>query len=212
MQLASSPVRLASPPIAEFGWKEGKSAHYDFLHPLIVDLVLGTGARSALDAGCGKGVLAARLARAGLEVTGLDADATGIRFARLLDTPARFHIGTFDQAPPKQFDLVCSTEVIEHLYNPDALVAFCHKALKPGGTLVISTPYHGYLKNLAISLTGGWDRHWEVRRHGGHIKFFSRQSLSAMLERHGFKVTEFRGAGRLPLLWKGMVLVGEKSV
>lgn len=86
----------------------------------------------------------------------------------------------------------------------------CYAALKPGGKLVSSTPYHGYLKNLLISLVGGWDRHANPLWDGGHIKLWSRRTLSALLTEAGFKDLQFAGAGRLPGLHMTMVARGIK--
>lgn len=74
---------------------------------------------------------------------------------------------------------------------------------------MISTPYHGYLKNLALSVFNKWDKHHTPLWHGGHVKFWSRKTLTQLLEANGFKVTEFHGAGRLPWLWKSMILVAK---
>jgi len=59
--------------------------------------------------------------------------------------------------------------VIEHLFLPRALLRFAAKVLKPSGSLILSTPYHGYLKNLALALTGKLDKHFTVLWDGGHI-------------------------------------------
>jgi 2-polyprenyl-6-hydroxyphenyl methylase/3-demethylubiquinone-9 3-methyltransferase len=83
--------------------------------------------------------------------------------------------------------------------------------LKPGGLLIISTPYHGYLKNLALSIFGKWDDHHTALWDGGHIKFWSRSTLTQLLEAGGFDVIDFRGVGRLPWLWKSMVLIARKN-
>ena len=113
-------------------------------------------------------------------------------------------IGTLD------FDLVVSTEVIEHLYHPAALPQFAFKALRPGGYLILSTPYHGYLKNLAISLFNKWDSHFTAGWDGGHIKFWSKKTLTRLLISEGFSPCEFTGIGRAPFLWKSMILVVQK--
>lgn len=76
--------------------------------------------------------------------------------------------------------------------------------------MVITTPYHGYLKNLALSLLDKWDVHHTPLWHGGHIKFWSRATLTELLDRHGFDVVGFSGVGRVPYLWKSMVLVARK--
>jgi 2-polyprenyl-3-methyl-5-hydroxy-6-metoxy-1,4-benzoquinol methylase len=57
--------------------------------------------------------------------------------------------------PP--FDHVISTETVEHLYDPQAFARGCFAATRPGGRFICSTPYHGYLKTLALALAGKWD-------------------------------------------------------
>jgi hypothetical protein len=47
--------------------------------------------------------------------------------------------------------------------------------------------------------------------HGGHIKFWSRATLSQLLRDNGFTVIDFSGVGRVPYLWKSMVLVAQKT-
>jgi 2-polyprenyl-6-hydroxyphenyl methylase/3-demethylubiquinone-9 3-methyltransferase len=104
------------------------------------------------------------------------------------------------------FDLVASTEVIEHLYAPDAYLRGCFEALRPGGRLILSTPYHGWLKNVLIAATGRFDAHVQARIRGGHIKFWSRATLTAVLRDAGFEAPVFRGGGRLPYIWRSMVV------
>lgn len=84
-------------------------------------------------------------------------------------------------------------------------------ALKPNGLLVLSTPYHGYLKNLALSVLDAWDTHHTPLWHGGHIKFWSRRTLGQLLSENGFETIGFSGVGRLPYLWKSMILVARKK-
>jgi 2-polyprenyl-6-hydroxyphenyl methylase/3-demethylubiquinone-9 3-methyltransferase len=72
----------------------------------------------------------------------------------------------------------------------------------------LTTPYHGYLKNLALSLADRWDRHHTALWDGGHIKFWSRRSLAILMKQEGFAVEHFWGCGGLPLLWKSMMLAG----
>ena len=74
-----------------------------------------------------------------------------------------------------------------------------------------STPYHGYLKNLMLSLFDHWDFHHTVLWEGGHIKFWSRKTLGRLLEQNGFKVLSFQGVGRMPFIWKSMIIVAQKK-
>jgi 2-polyprenyl-3-methyl-5-hydroxy-6-metoxy-1,4-benzoquinol methylase len=110
-----------------------------------------------------------------------------------------------------QADCVVSLEVIEHLLYPRKLLELAHTALRPGGVLIVSTPYHGYLKNLALSVANGWDRHFGVDWDGGHVKFFSPTTLRTMASRVGFQDIKISGIGRFPMLWKAMVLSARRA-
>jgi len=194
----------------DYGWTEETPESTGDINPAILGLAKGTGARAVLDAGCGNGVLADLLHCNGFEVKGFDADRGGVEIAARKYPGVSFSVGTFADEPGEPVDLVVSTEVVEHLYSPHELGSFCFKALKPGGTLLISTPYHGYFKNLALALLNKWDHHHTANWHGGHIKFWSRKTLTQMLEGAGFTVTRFVGVGRVPFLWKSMILVARK--
>ena len=167
-----------------------------------------------LDLGCGNGAIARVLLNEGYDVYGLDASDSGIRIASD-GVPARFFVLDLStgQLPAelagKDFKTVISTEVIEHLYDPRGLIAFARRILFSGGVFIVSTPYHGYLKNLTLAVSGKLDAHFTVLWDGGHIKFFSRQTLEQMLREQGFAVTRFTGAGRLPFFWKSMLLKAE---
>src|SRR2546425_251892 len=83
--------------------------------------------------------------------------------------------------------------------------------VEPGGTLVISMPYHGYFKNLALALCGAMDRHFTVLWDGGHIKFFSIKTLSALLSEAGFSNIRFARVGRIPPFAKSMIAIATKT-
>ena len=171
------------------------------------------------DLGCGNGYLASRLANHGYDVTGVDASDTGIEIARAHHGSAnvRFFRANLDSPEVERipgagaFHAAVSSDVIEHLYRPAALVEAAARLVKPGGLLVVGTPYHGYLKNLAISALGKWDRHHTVDWDGGHIKFFSVRTLSELLGRHGFSVESWHYHGRVRWLWKSMICVSRKG-
>ncbi|WP_324611102.1 methyltransferase domain-containing protein [Moorena producens] len=98
-----------------------------------------------------------------------------------------------------------AVEVIEHFFYPKELVRLARKCINPGGHLIITTPYHGYLKNLVLAVSGKMDPHFHVFWDGGHIKFFSVKTLSKLLETEGYTDIQFKFAGRLPYLWKSML-------
>jgi len=174
-----------------------------------------SGGSRVLDIGCGNGGLAGEFLRRGCVVVGVDLSDSGIAQARKAHPEGRFEVLEADEAVAQKlgedgFDLVVSTEVIEHLYRPAGLLAGAFAALRPGGRFVCSTPYHGYVKNLTLGLANRMDAHLEPWKEGGHIKFWSRRSLFAEFERSGFERLCFRGAGRVPLLWKSMVVSGDR--
>ena len=76
---------------------------------------------------------------------------------------------------------------------------------------MISTPFHGFWKNLLLAATGRLDRHFQADHEGGHIKFWSYRALATFLRSHGFEVTEFHGYGRVPLLWNSMIVKAVKT-
>ena len=202
--------------VADCGWTtEKKLTSNDSLEAVMVSTCRSLGARNVLDLGCGKGDIANALAHSGFNVVGCNADAEGVRIAATSYPRVTFrHVGIYDDPSilgRHDFDAVISTEVIEHLYAPRALPRFARKVLKDGGWLVITTPYHGYLKNLALAARGHWDRHLSPLWDGGHVKFFSRRTLTQLLEEEGFRVKMFKGVGRAPYLWKSMLLVARKE-
>ena len=169
------------------------------------------------DLGCGNGYLAGRLTELGYSVTGVDASLSGIELAhKHYGHQARFIQANIDADLARKegigdFDLVISSDVIEHLYRPSDLLEAAGSLLKPKGHVVIGTPYHGYLKNLALSLTGKMDSHFTVLWDGGHIKFFSVKTLGSLIASHGFSDLQFTFYGRSPWLWKNMICHARKS-
>jgi 2-polyprenyl-6-hydroxyphenyl methylase/3-demethylubiquinone-9 3-methyltransferase len=184
-------------------------------HVLALAGSLTAGTR-VLDVGCGSGFTCGEFLRRGCRVIGIDLSIQGIEIARKTYPQGRFEVlaaddTLLDKLGERPFDLVVSTEVIEHLYSPRDYARGCFYAVKPGGRFICTTPYHGYLKNLVLAVLNKWDRHADPLWDGGHIKLWSRKSLTGLLTETGFSNVQFRGAGRLPFLWMTMVLAGDKS-
>jgi 2-polyprenyl-3-methyl-5-hydroxy-6-metoxy-1,4-benzoquinol methylase len=203
--------------VHDYGWGATPDRHTrNSLAPKILEILNDLGVRRVLDLGSGNGALCAQLAAAGFESVGVEYDAKGVEMAKREYPSLHFYqLGVQDDPMElakheKPFEAVVSTEVIEHLFSPHLLPRFAAETLQAGGFIVISTPYHGYLKNLALSLLGAWDKHHTAMWHGGHIKFWSRRTLSHLLVKNGFEVQGFYGVGRLPFLWKSMILVAQK--
>ena len=219
MDQSDRPIPCAN-AYQEFGFKDSAPSHMHrhFMPPLLelCGARLKPGAR-VLDVGCGNGYTIGQFTALGCEAVGIDLSEQGIAHARATYPQARFELlpandRLLGELRCEPFDLVVSTEVVEHLYAPRPYVAGCYQALKPGGRLVISTPYHGYLKNLTLAIGGLFDSHADPLWDGGHIKLWSRRTLSRLLTEAGFTNLQFRGAGRLPLLWMTMLMSGDRAL
>jgi 2-polyprenyl-6-hydroxyphenyl methylase/3-demethylubiquinone-9 3-methyltransferase len=165
------------------------------------------------DLGCGNGSVAAFLADLGYSLLGVDPSAEGIAAAQKAYPQLSLHLGSaYDDLVQKygRFDVVLSLEVVEHVYSPRKYAATIYDLLEDGGIAVISTPYHGYWKNLALAVTGKFDDHFTALWDHGHIKFWSIRTLSALLEEVGFKSVKFYRVGRLPFLAKSMIAVATR--
>jgi len=196
----------------DYGFHTDQPAHtFQYLLEPMLSLVGKEVNRCILDLGCGNGYLANYLISQGYNAYGTDASADGIAIAKHAN-PDRFFIqdlstgGLPAELQSLVFDTVISTEVIEHLYDPAGFINFCKKVLNNGGELILTTPYHGYLKNLMLSIFNKWDSHHGPGWHGGHIKFWSKATLSRLLTDAGFTVTDFKGCGRFPYFWKSMII------
>jgi 2-polyprenyl-6-hydroxyphenyl methylase/3-demethylubiquinone-9 3-methyltransferase len=170
--------------------------------------------RRILDVGCGNGAVAAQLADRGWDVIGVDPSDSAVRTARAAHPAIVFHqASAYDDLADRlgRFRAVLSLEVVEHVYFPRAFASTLFKCLEPGGIAIVSTPYHGYLKNVALALTGRMDRHFTALWDHGHIKFWSIRSLRALLLGAGFSSIEFLRVGRIPCLAKSMIAIAHRD-
>jgi SAM-dependent methyltransferase len=166
---------------------------------------------AGLDAGSGPGEHVAKLAEDGHDVMGIELSEAAVDYARSAHPGCRFVAHSVEELPwpvePGSLDLVWSFEVVEHLLEPRRLFQGAHDALRPGGIFVLTTPYHGLVKNLALVLRG-FDRHFAVE--GDHIRFFSDSALRRLAESVGFTVRGIRHFGRFAPVWAGTFVLMER--
>lgn len=204
-------------PMKNFGWNDSEAPFYHgYLLPAVESFLPPPSRGVVLDIGCGNGYFVNRLIDKGYSAYGIDIAADGIALANRTNPGCFFLCDAAEGTLPEPLRgqpirTVVSMEVIEHLYSPRAFVELARRVLAAngGGTLIVSTPYHGYLKNFFISIVGKWDYHWGALWEGGHIKFWSRHTLTRLLEESGFRNVQFRGVGRFPYLWRHMVCRAE---
>ncbi|MCU0561212.1 MAG: class I SAM-dependent methyltransferase [Desulfobacterales bacterium] len=157
-------------------------------------LVCEVAPRNMLDVGCGDGVL--------LSLVGDQVDRFGVD--RLQDPPA--HIGSARYLshdvstglpfPDVSFDVVHTSELIEHLPDTRAFLQECLRVLRPDGRLVLSTPNLHYWRNVVEWLTGNQLFFVDYRAgQEGHIRYFCAKTLALLAREVGFRQIRLRTIG-----------------
>jgi len=191
---------------------------HKFLLPTVTDLLNGFGTRLCekkfFELGCGNGSVGNFFSDLGWAVTGIDASSDGIKLANAKYPHLNLRAGSvYDELELiyGRFPIILSLEVIEHLYAPRDFCKSAYNLLEEDGVLILSTPYHGYLKNLALAITGLMDKHFTALWDGGHIKFWSVKTITALLNESGFSVESVFKVGRIKPIAKSMIIVARKN-
>ena len=156
--------------------------------------------KTALDVGCGAGLLAEPLARLGAKVTGIDASPEVIAVAR--DHAARqgleidYNAGDV-QALEGQFDLITCMEVVEHVADPRAFVRALAKRLAPDGLLIMSTPNATGWSRLLMIVVGEGSGQIPKGTHD-FDKFIGPDGLRQLLADVGLKCLDVEGIAWSP--------------
>jgi 2-polyprenyl-6-hydroxyphenyl methylase/3-demethylubiquinone-9 3-methyltransferase len=149
---------------------------------------VGAGER-VLDVGCGEGLLAAELAGIGADVVGIDVAEEPLKRARARDPELDLRLvdgeGPWD-LPDASFDVVWAGEVIEHVADTAAWLSEARRVLRSGGTLLL---------RMALSRRA-FAGHFDPL--GDHLRFYSRETLTGLLEDFGFQEVEVRAIGGAP--------------
>lgn len=155
---------------------------------LIAGLLPSRGIRRVLDAGCGSGWLSEMLARRGFSTTALDLGFDSLRRASMRlkgkGLPLPCVLGDVFRLPfgDASFDAAVASEILEHLDDPAAALTEIARVVRPGGTVVISTPYR---ERIEYTLCIHCNRKTPVN---AHLHSFDERSMSEMLETAGCKV------------------------
>jgi SAM-dependent methyltransferase len=157
-----------------------------------------------LDLGCGAGRFVAALRDAGADPVGVELAAAALERARRVAPGADLRLVEADGSLPLDHasaDLVWCSEVLEHVADTAHLLLEVRRVLRPGGRLLVTTPFHGRIKAAAIALTR-FDAHFDPL--GQHLRFYTRSSLARALRESGFEAVAVSAWGGPPLLRTGL--------
>ena len=172
--------------------REAVDLHFDIdssqLRPLV--------GKKALDVGCGAGLLCEPLARMGAKVTGLDAATENVAVALAHAEPQGLDIDYRNQAIEdfggRDFELVTSLEVLEHVDDPQAFINGLAGALADDGLMIISTPNRTALSKLLLVELA--ERTGQIPRGTHHHEqFITPEELEELLRNAGLRVIDTTG-------------------
>lgn len=166
---------------------------------LYVELVERYRAESVLDVGCAQGTLALLLAERGKRVVAVDIRQSFLDYAK-----TRYERGdieflaanVFDRPPLGTFHLVFGNQIIEHLVYPADFLRILASYVRPGGTIVVSTPNHDYFRSRLPSYAALGDprehEHKQFSAGGGdHFFAYTEEELRHAAREAGLEVVEF---------------------
>jgi len=150
-----------------------------------------------LDIASGSGALCLRLNDSGFKVTGCDLVPENFRLHETLPfVEANLNL-PFSERFSKTYDAITATEIIEHIENPRHFVRQCFALLKPGGTLILTTPNIDSALSRALWIRTGTFKWFEKSFYArdGHITPVPAFVLRAALDEAGFETIELTSVG-----------------
>ncbi len=199
----------------DFYWTEKKSDKlndFDYKWPVLSKIIPQNQKIKILDYGCGTGKIFKELMQMNPQstISGTDISEFALKKIEKRFPKNRFYLvsdGTKIPLKNSTFDFIAALDVIEHIVHTDLILDEFYRILAPKGKLLISTPYHGVIKNLVLSAVG-FEKVFNP--FGPHIRFFTEASLTEGLERHKFKILKKGHYGRFSPLWRGMYFLVQK--
>ena len=188
---------LSSRQLNEEEWKGWKSDDSVFDNErrlfVLADSVVKLRPKRILDIGCGSGFLAGLIMKElpGIEIHGIDFSITALK--RCKNTSQvycvdieRSHIPFKDQA----FDLIICSEVLEHLFGPEHVVAEIYRLLTIDGIGIITVPNFSFWRFRLQSLIGMVPN---IVSHPGHFQVFNLELLQKLINKFSFRIVSMSG-------------------
>ncbi len=189
--------------------KQGQSKPLHDINPLRLDYIkqrCDLSGKHVIDIGCGGGILSESLAKNGAAVTAIDMGEAALNVAKLHALEADLNIDyqhttaeAMAEQQPHQFDVVTCLEMLEHVPDPDAIVAACARLVKPGGHLFFST-LNRHPKAYLLAVVGA-EYLLNMLPKGTHDykKFIKPAELAASCRQSGLTVSNITGLSYNPL-------------
>ena len=204
------------PKFYENYWSDNKNSHlgdFNLKWPKLNKFIPLEKGVVIVDFGCGNGKIIQEMKKINprAEYIGLDVSETALKSAEAILPDCKFYkIEDGGRLPIENnsADFIFSSEVIEHIYDTENAFSEITRTLKPGGKLLLTTPYHGLIKNILIAFFA-FNKHFSPS--GPHIRFFSKASLFALLQKHGIKVIKYGYYGRFWPISHSVYVLGKKK-
>ena len=163
--------------------------------------------KTALDVGCGGGILTDSLARSGAMATGIDLSTKALRIAQLHAMDAQTDNVQYREISaeamaaeqPAGFDVVTCMEMLEHVPDPASVVQACTTLVKPGGWVFFSTLNRNPMSFLQAIIGAEYVLNMLPRGTHEFAKFIRPSELAGFCRRAGLNVTQSRGLSFNPL-------------
>lgn len=172
-----------------------------------------------LDVGCGEGAFSQRIARQGHQVVGIDPSPAALAAAESLTSDQRqtlalrFDGANIESFPAHSFDLVVSTQVLEHTHNPGAVLAQMNRVLRPSGLLLLSIPNSATPRHFLRPVLRRGSMIERLRRvndsalhrydkSSDHIQAWDAEHFVRLVGTAGFRLCDYAALEGVPLPWE----------
>ena len=171
-----------------------------------IESITSLAGKKVLDVGCGGGILAESLSKAGGIVTGIDLSNKALKVAKLhqleSNTSVQYRsISAEDLAKqePENYDVVTCMEMLEHVPDPSSVVQACANLCKPGGSIFFST-LNRNPKSYLFAIIGA-EYILKLLPKGTHEydKFIKPSELAGFTRQAGLELLEIKGMTYNPL-------------
>ncbi len=159
-----------------------------------------------LDVGCGGGIFSEALASSGAQVTGIDLAPQSIEIAKLhlfeSNLTVNYECISIEEkanSMPNHFDIITCLEMLEHVPDPEIIIANCATLLKPNGIAIFSTLNRTLKSYLLGVLAAEYILNIIPKNTHDYKKFIKPNELNNILKRHSLELFDIKGIDYNPL-------------